>query len=155
MSLVALSLNLFLAALLLAALAYGIRLDRRLRAVRDGQLAFGKAVAELDSAAEKARAGLAELREAMDESTDLLGGRINRAREAADRLEKLLNKSERSAPATVEAPRNGGGLDALLADLQAAEAPAAVRNLSPRERPAKSFAPSFDEDLFEDVGGRA
>ncbi len=79
MSLVALSLNLLLAALLLCALVIGVRLERRLKAVRDGQLAFVVAISELDAAAHKAKEGLAELRGATDEATDVLGGRIARA----------------------------------------------------------------------------
>lgn len=153
MSLIALGMNLLLAALLLAALGLGWRLDRRLRAVRDSQAAFAKAAAELDSAAARARAGLAELRAAGDEAVDLLGGRIARAREAADRLDKSLARAEAMpvrapAPSRVPAdealePTNLAGLLAL-----AGEAPAS-------RMAARRFRPSVvDDELFVD-GGRA
>ena len=48
MSIVALFLNLLLAGLLIAAVTIGVRLERRLKGVREGQLAFAQAVADLD-----------------------------------------------------------------------------------------------------------
>ncbi|MEI7932584.1 MAG: DUF6468 domain-containing protein [Alphaproteobacteria bacterium] len=164
MSLIAISLNLVLCLLLVCALAYGVRLDRRLKAIRDGQLAFGKAVADLNVATEKARAGLAELRETTDESTDLLGGRIARAREVAERLERVVNRAE-AIPAAAPAaaietltPEMGpeGGLSALLARLKAAEGQAPVTSAPVIEdRPQRSFRPAIDEDLFDDAGAFA
>ncbi len=156
MSLIAISLNLILIGLLACALAYGIRLERKLKAIRDGQLAFGRAVAELDAATERARSGLAELRATTDESTDHLGGRIARAREVSERLERQLARAE-AIPAPKEGPE--GGLSALLAELKAAEgaprlqpAPAPARSL---ERPPAAFRSMVDDDLFDDAGGRA
>jgi len=154
MSLVALSLNLLLAALLLCALVIGVRLERRLKAVRDGQLAFVVAISELDAAAHKAKEGLAELRGATDEATDVLGGRIARAREAADRLERLVGRAEAApAQAAPPAPAAGpeGGLAALLERIKHAEiAPSAPAAL---ERAGRA-RPSVDDELFEDFGGR-
>ena len=66
MSPIALAMNLVLALLLLAALGFGIRLNGRLKALRDGQLDFAGAVADLDRAAQRAEKGLAELRGATD-----------------------------------------------------------------------------------------
>lgn len=159
MTLVALGMNLLLAVLLLAALAFGVRLDRKLKGVRDGQMAFTKAVADLDSAALRAQAGLAELRAATDEATDHLGGRIARAREAAERLERLLSRAD-SLPAPAPA-REGpeGGLAALLASVtEAADSIAApMRPRAERgpvvERPTRPVRPrlSIDDDLFEDA----
>lgn len=156
-------LNIFLAVLLLAALAYGVRLDRKLKAVRDGQEAFARSVADLDVATVKARSGLDELKSAAEESVDLLGSRVNRAREAADRLEKLIDRAEKAETRAVarrpestavaetrEAPTlaRSGGLSALLEDLKAVEAPR--RPAAPTARRAR-----LDDDLFEDIGGRA
>ncbi len=170
MSLIAISLNLILCLLLVCALAYGIRLERRLKAIRDGQLAFGKAAADLDAAAERARAGLAELRATTDESTDLLGGRIARAREAAERLERATSRAEAVpsfAPAPATAPAMftdpiapemapEGGLSALLARLKASEGPAPVQaEAAQDDRPQRSFKPRVDEDLFDDAGAFA
>ena len=164
MSLIALGMNGLLALLLLAALGFGVRLDRKLKGVRDGQLAFTRAVADLNEATSRAQAGLADLRAATDEATDNLGGRIARAREAAERLEKLLARAE-TMPAQAAAPsREGpeGGLAALLASVaEAAEtispAPVARRERAPlperAPRPARP-RPLVDDDLFEDAGGR-
>ena len=80
MSPIALIINLFLAMLLLAALVVGVSLNKRLKALKDGQAGFANAVADLDRAAARAHAGLAELRAATDEALDLLGGRITKAR---------------------------------------------------------------------------
>lgn len=168
MSLIAISLNLILCLLLVCALAYGIRLERRLKAIRDGQLAFGKAVADLNIATDKARAGLAELRETTDEATDLLGGRIARAREAAERLERAVSRAE-AVPSSTTAPASApfveptpadmapeGGLSALLARLKASEGPAPVLAEAARDdRPQRSFKPRVDEDLFDDAGAFA
>ncbi len=112
MNYVALGLNIFLAVLLLAALAMGWRLERKLRGVRDSQGLFIKAVADLDKATGRAHAGLAELRAATDEAIDLLGGRIVRAKEAADRLDRSLAEAETiaarrpAAPVAAPAPRS-------------------------------------------------
>lgn len=157
MSLIALTLNLLLAGLLLSALIIGIRLEKRLKAVRDGQIEFAKAVAELDAAALKARDGLADLRIATDEATDILGGRIARAREAADRLEKLVIRAGPApAPRPAAAPTGPeGGLAALLQRIEQAEiAPQPVRPPAIADRPLRVRAPA-DDDLFEDLGGRA
>lgn len=165
MSLIALCLNLVLAILLVAALVIGLRLERRLKTVREGQLAFAKAVNELDAAALKAREGLAELRAATDEATDLLGGRIVRAREAADRLDKLVSRAEAMPapqaytppplpqPHAAQGPE--GGLAALLERLKQAETVIAHNEPAPVSiaRPSR-VRPSVDDDLFEDFGGR-
>lgn len=164
MSLIALGLNGLLACLLLAALAFGVRLDRRLKSVRDGQVAFAKAVADLNAATAAAQAGLADLRAATDEATDNLGGRIVRAREAADRLDKLLGRADSLPAPAPNVIREGpeGGLAALLASVaEAAEtispAPVARRERPPlaerAPRPIRA-RPVVDDDLFEDAGGR-
>ncbi len=57
MSPIALILNLLLGGLLVAALALGLRLDRRLRALRESQAGFIKAVNDLDQAAARTHAG--------------------------------------------------------------------------------------------------
>ena len=89
MSPVSLVMNLLLAVLLLLALGFGWRLERRLKALKAGHDDFAKAVADLDRAAIRASTGLADLRAAADESIDLLSSRIERARELTGKLEKL------------------------------------------------------------------
>ena len=66
--------------LLVAALGYGVRLERKLTALREGQQLFASAVTELNDAAGRAEAALATLRSSGHE-TDLLHDRIIKARE--------------------------------------------------------------------------
>ena len=175
MSLIAIAMNILLAVLLVAVLWLGWRLDRRLRAIRDGQGDFTKAIAQLDSAAARAHAGLAELRAATDEAIDLLGGRIARAREASDRLDQALARAEAmpmTAPiaqadrsplpareGVAEDERTPRGFEALLARIEASQARVA-RPAEPALRPAIIVpeAPppaarrpmTADDDLFVD-----
>lgn len=83
--------------LLVGAIAFGIRLERRLKVLRDGQLAFAGAVTELNQAAGRAEAALASLR-ASGQETDLLHDRIVRAREVKAELEKLIARGEARTP---------------------------------------------------------
>ncbi len=87
--------------LLVAALGYGVRLERKLTALRNGQMAFASAVADLNTAAGRAEAALASLR-ASGQETDLLHDRILKAREVKAQLEALIARGPTS-PA--EAPR--------------------------------------------------
>jgi len=99
MSPIAIGMNLVLVVLLLAALGFGWRLERRLKALRDSQMSFVGAVAELDRAARRAETGLAELRAATEETVDLLAGRIEKARELAAKLETMTAHAARPAQA--------------------------------------------------------
>lgn len=83
--------------LLVAALGYGVRLEKKLTALRAGQQAFATAVAELNSAAGRAEAALANLR-ASGQETDLLHDRIIKAREVKAQLEALIARGP-AAPA--------------------------------------------------------
>ncbi|WP_332641527.1 DUF6468 domain-containing protein [Brevundimonas sp.] len=85
--------------LLVAALGYGVRLEKKLTALRAGQQAFATAVAELNSAAGRAEAALANLR-ASGQETDLLHDRIIKAREVKAQLEALIARG----PATTAEP---------------------------------------------------
>lgn len=90
MSIVAIGMNLMLAGLLVAALMMGMRLNGRLKALRDSHEGFAKAVADLDSAALRAEQGLADLRAATDEAVDLLADRIEKARALSQKLERQV-----------------------------------------------------------------
>ena len=50
--------------LLVAAVGYGVKLERKLKALREGQVAFAQAVGELNAAAGRAESALATLRAA-------------------------------------------------------------------------------------------
>ncbi len=89
--------------LLVAALGYGVRLERKLTALREGQQAFASAVTELNAAAGRAEAALASLR-ASGQETDLLHDRIIKAREVKAQLEALIERRP-AAVAPVETIR--------------------------------------------------
>ncbi|MBD3836679.1 DUF6468 domain-containing protein [Brevundimonas sp.] len=96
--------------LLVAAVGYGVKLERKLTALRAGQLAFAQAVTDLNAAAGRAEAALATLR-ASGQETDLLHDRIIKAREVKQQLEALIargpapvsRRTEDEAPAPVAA----------------------------------------------------
>lgn len=95
--------------LLVAALGYGVRLERKLTALRAGQLAFASAVNDLNQAAGRAEAAMASLR-ASGQETDLLHDRIVKAREVKAQLEALIARAPsapalRAAEPVREAPR--------------------------------------------------
>jgi hypothetical protein len=93
--------------LLVAALGYGIRLEKKLTALRAGQLAFASAVVDLNAAAGRAEAALASLRDSAPE-TDLLHDRIIKAREVRAQLESLIARGPTllsPGEAAPEAPR--------------------------------------------------
>jgi len=83
--------------LLVAALGYGVRLERKLTALREGQQAFASAVTDLNAAAGRAEAALASLR-ASGQETDLLHDRIIKAREVKAQLETLIARGPAPAP---------------------------------------------------------
>jgi len=78
--------------LLVAALGYGVRLEKKLSALRAGQQAFATAVTELNAAAGRAEAALGSLR-ASGQETDLLHDRIVKAREVKAQLEALIARA--------------------------------------------------------------
>ncbi|WP_428154450.1 DUF6468 domain-containing protein [Brevundimonas sp.] len=86
--------------LLVAAVGYGIKLERKLAALRAGQLAFAQAVSELNNAAGRAENALATLR-ASGQETDLLHDRIIKAREVKAQLETLIARAPAVAPVRI------------------------------------------------------
>lgn len=84
-----------LMALLVLALGYGFKLERKLKALREGQVAFASAVGELNQAAGRAESAFATLRAAGQE-TDLLHDRILKAREVKAQLEQLMARGSGS-----------------------------------------------------------
>jgi hypothetical protein len=175
MSLIAVALNLLLAVLLVVALGFGWRLERRLKALRDSHAGFAKAVADLDQAAARAEQGLADLRAATDEASEALADRIERATALAARLDETLNRpvvtppptAPRSRPEAAEAPLKpdrrlkAEDFERLL-EREARARPAAraprpaeepvARPVPPKPVPPKETPRSrarVDDDLFE------
>jgi hypothetical protein len=85
--------------LLVAALGYGVRLEKKLGQLRAGQLAFAGAVTELNAACTRAESALSSLR-ASGEEADLLHDRILKARTLKGELEALVARGTKSAPAS-------------------------------------------------------
>lgn len=163
MSIIGLVMNVLLAGLLLAALAMGWRLNRRLKALRDSHDGFAVAVRELNAAAARAEQGLADLRAATDEATDELADRIEKGRALATRLQRLMDDAPAGSAGVPRALTEGIASD----DIRAAERRlgallAAAREGRPdrspvhedvRERP---IGPpprrlTVEDDLFEDA----
>ena len=90
--------------LLVAAIGYGIKLEKKLKALREGQLAFAGAVTELNSAAGRAEQALATLR-ASGQETDLLHDRIIKARAVKQELEVLIARAPAGLPSRAAAPQ--------------------------------------------------
>lgn len=109
--------------LLVAALGYGVRLERKLSALRAGQQAFASAVTELNTAAGRAETALATLR-ASGHETDLLHDRIVKAREVKAQLESLIARAPAASARAV-----------------AEEAPLELRVAAPRPVPAPVAKP--------------
>ena len=141
MSLVALTLNLTLGVLLVGAMMLGLRLDRRLRALRESHLSFAKAVSELDQASVRTQAGLNELKATAEGVRADLVDQLDKARALADRLVKLTGEADAKAQALVKARAAAPSLARQLAEAKGPGglAPAA----SARSRP------SVDDELFE------
>lgn len=84
--------------LLVAALGYGVRLEKKLTALRAGQLAFAGAVTELNQAAGRAESALINLRQSGEEA-DILHDRLMKAREVKAQLEVLIARAPVSSTA--------------------------------------------------------
>ena len=158
---ISIALNLLLMALLCGALWMGWRLNQRLMVLREGQLGFAKAVAELDTAAARAERGLADLKSASDEMAEVLVSRIERARILAARLDQQFEAGARAGlavdarePEVSEADieRLSRNLGSLLAQSREARARGRDADLptSPPRRAAVGIRrrPEFEDDLF-------
>jgi hypothetical protein len=150
MSVIGLALNVLLIALLGAALVMGYRLNKRLKVLRESQEGFAAAVQELNQAAARAEQGLAELRAASDEALDLLSDRIDKGRQLAAKLEKLVQQAP--AAARISDLEEGRAQERRLGALLAAarEARAKPERLVRRESLAR-VRPAFEDELFDDA----
>jgi hypothetical protein len=147
MSPIGIGLDILLITLLLTALTVGLRLNKRLKAMREGQDSFVKAVGDLDSAATRAQSALVALRAASENTHDELLTRIETARGLIVKLDKAADLASRAAAVVQAAPvqaavpinRSETRLDPRF------RGPAPTRLSS--ARPAVSR--SVDDDLFE------
>ncbi|ESQ91445.1 DUF6468 domain-containing protein [Asticcacaulis benevestitus] len=145
MSMANIIMNVILMALLVAALWFGMRLDKRLKALRAAHEGFAKAVHELDDAAIRAHNSLKELRSNADESQDLLHGRILAARDVLQKLDLQVARAERVQ----------GELDKGMVSFEAARSlsmmrPEPVRPELVREAPRPEPAPEIIRSIHEE-----
>jgi hypothetical protein len=161
MSTVGIVMDVLLIALILAAIGFGMRLERKLKALREGQEGFAKAVSELNVAAGRAESAMAELR-AAGEETDLLHERIVAARTLKAELEGLVARGRAAPPAAAGAPLDRGQVASIQPPVSAERLLQALAErriedvpLS-RPAPAAPAAPAApvrralpEDDLFE------
>jgi septal ring factor EnvC (AmiA/AmiB activator) len=155
---IAIGLNIILGMLLVCGLMLGLRLDKRLRGLRDNHDSFAKAVQELDQAAARTESSLADLRAGTEAARTELAARIDQARLLAQRLEKLTADAGRALEQQPE-PRPQTRANPLLSGWPRSGAePASPRLSALADR--KSAAPSHprsrvlvDDDLFDIAGG--
>jgi ABC-type transporter Mla subunit MlaD len=139
---IALGLNFLLGMLLICGMMLGLRLDQRLRGLRDSHADFAKAVEELDQAALRTEASLAALRERTEEARTELGARIDQARLLTQRLDKLNADAGRlidqPLPVTrpVVQPAQTGAQTASQPAARVVEAPASP-TAAPRAAPPR------------------
>lgn len=109
MSMTAFVLELVLLVVLIAAALLCWRVDRRLRALREGQDGLRDTVRTLDEAVERARASLAALDRASRGAGVELQDQVREARALADELRLLTDAGERSAGRLAQARRRPEG----------------------------------------------
>jgi hypothetical protein len=151
MSLVALTLNVALGFLLVCAMMLGLRLDRRLRALRESHLGFAKAVSELDQASLRTQAGLNELKATAEGVRADLAEQLDNARLLSERLVKLTAEADVQAQALAKARAAAPSLASLAAARPSLLGKAAAGQAPPAAAPARS-RPPLDDDLFESAG---
>ena len=141
MSMANIIMNVILIGLLIVALWFGRRLDKRLKALCAAHEGFAKAVHELDDAAIRAHNSLKELRSNADESQDLLHGRILAARDVLQKLDLQVARAER-----VQTELDKGLVSFETARSLPMMRPEAVRAEAPRPEPAPEIIRSVHEE---------
>lgn len=151
MSAVAIGMNLLLAGLLVAAMVVGVRLNARLKALRESHEGFARAVAELDAAAARAEQGLADLRAATDEAHDALADRIEKARALSAKLDRQLKAAPPAA--RTEQPVSESDVERVTQRLgsllSGARERRPERDVGPKRAPVPKARPTLDDELFD------
>jgi len=118
-------LEILVAALLIATIAYCVVLNRRLAGLRRAQADMADLVREFDTATEAAKAGIAELKTASGDIGTGLDQTMARARALLDELDLMVESGERVAQRLDGAIENGrAGGHAAAVDPIAETAPA-------------------------------
>lgn len=155
MSAVGIVMDVLLIALILAAIGFGMRLERKLKALREGQEGFAKAVSELNVAAGRAEAAMAELR-AAGEETDLLHERIVAARTLKAELEGLVSRGRAAPPPSAPAAAERAQIAAIQPPVSTERLLQALAERRVEDLPLTQSAPAAsvrrvlpEDDLFE------
>jgi Sec-independent protein translocase protein TatA len=149
MTLAGIALQILLAVLLIVALVFGMRLERRLKALKESHEGFAKAVVDLDAAAQRAEQGLADLRAATDEAAEQLADRIEKARILTAKLDKSMAQATRGESARVASNRPPPAPPMT----RARAAFAAVDRPPPPVETPRSRPRGEDDDLFDPPAG--
>jgi F0F1-type ATP synthase membrane subunit b/b' len=154
---IAIGLNCILGFLLVCGLMMGMTLNKRLKALRESHAGFAKAVQELDSAAFRTEASLADLRASTEQARTELASRIDQARLLTQRLDTLTAEAARAIeeqplaltqalpPTTVR----------VSARVERDTQPLRPAALSQREAANPRSKVMVDDDLFEVAGASA
>lgn len=118
MSLAAFLFEALIGVLLVGAAVMCWRVDRRLKALRDGQDGLKETVSALNDAVDRARAGLSALDRASKDAGEVLDQRTREARALADELRLLTSAGETRLDRFDRArrPQPAGELDRSRAD---------------------------------------
>ena len=151
MSPIGIGLDLLLAGLLVTALFVGLRLDKRLKRLRETQAGFAGAVSELNKAVQKAGTGLSDLKTATREAQADLGDRLTDAKTFSLKLEqqgaRAQELAERLERAIEGAPKVAIAREAFLRSTQARE-PAPIAD-EPPYAPEPELAPARAEPVYQ------
>ena len=157
--------DVILGVLLIVAVLLGLRLDKKLVALRAAHEGFAKAVHDLDDAAIRAHASLKELRGHADESQDLLHGRVLAARDILHKLDTQVARAERVQRELDKGLTTFDTLQTMRQEAQRYQAPvrtpepvrqrsddepAKISETSRSETPRPEVRRPFDRDIVRD-----
>jgi hypothetical protein len=154
MNIPSLALEIGLGILLVAALIYSVRLDRKLHAMRDGQSELAQIVREFHQAASRAESGVRTLKLASEQAGAELDQQIFKARALCDELRLLTELGEARASRIAMTPVMPGPSISAPSIVTSDAFPASSESAGSKAAPSASVAQvGLDgDDLFEQTG---
>ena len=138
---ISLAMDGLLAVLLTTAVAVGVRLNGKLKLLREGQGQFVRAVGDLDAAAGRAESGLVALRTATEEAHDALLSRIETARALLPKLDRAAEQGAAVAARLDQAVHAAADADRRVRSTARAAEAAPPRRAANAARPAAEPIP--------------
>lgn len=135
---VAIAIDLLVAGLLVATIAYAVVLNRRLGQLRDGSAQMEKLIGDFYQATARAESGAMALKEAAGLSDTDVTGQLESLAKSQDELEFLVSRAEAESTKLEDLIREGRGRTASVAPV----APVAPGRLAPDS--------GLDAELFGD-----